>query len=115
MIKRIQRNMVLEVNFRIFATKIAVLPREWARIMSTFCFVVVYQDSKTSPDAIVDYVFNDSIFLLRAGSTRFFINLLPIHQSNESNARIFEHRSPTAFPLSLFLFFGQRMHSRLCN
>ena len=79
------------------------------------CFVVVYQDSKTSPDAIVDYVFNDSIFLLRAGSTRFFITFLPIHQSNESNARIFEHRSPTAFPLSLFLFFGQRMHSRLCN
>lgn len=43
------------------------------------CFVVVYQDFKILFDVIVDYVFNDSIFLLCVGFICFFIIFLLIY------------------------------------
>ena len=70
-----------------------------------FFFVVEYQGSKTSSDAIVDSVFNGSIFLLREGSVLFFITILPIHLS----------KSRKLVVLNIVSFTLRGMHSRLCN
>ena len=51
MIKRIQQNIVLEVNPQNCCIALGV-SKNYVHV----CFMVVYLDSKTSPDAIIDSV-----------------------------------------------------------
>lgn len=89
-IKRIQQNIVLEVISECLPQKNYCIALGVGKNYVHVCFVVVYLGSKTSPDGLSDFLMK--VFSYYVRDLLVFHHPFTNYQSNESNARIFEHR-----------------------